>query len=67
MQATEDWIQAQVPAIIKEFIGLSTKDNEGSDIHSADVDMEALAQAHVNILAGACLSIGAKLIWSSIW
>lgn len=65
VKATEDWVQAQIPAIIKESLASSTKEKEGSDIPSADVDMEALAQAHVNILAGACLSIGLRYAGTS--
>ncbi|KAI5082088.1 hypothetical protein GOP47_0001831 [Adiantum capillus-veneris] len=60
VQASEDWIQGQVPAIVKEFIGITMKEKEGYDSRSAEVDMEALAHAHVNILAGACLSIGLR-------
>ena len=37
---------------------MSSKDREDSELPAGDVDMEALAQAHVNVLAGACLSIG---------
>ncbi|MCO5580423.1 hypothetical protein L7F22_034289 [Adiantum nelumboides] len=60
VQATEDWIRGQVPEIVKEFIGFTMKEKEGYDSRSAEVDMEALAHAHVNILAGACLSIGLR-------
>ncbi|KAH7290973.1 hypothetical protein KP509_30G071400 [Ceratopteris richardii] len=60
VQATENWVQTQIPAIVKEYIGSSLKEKEGSDTYSGEVDMEALAQAHVNILAGVCLSIGLR-------
>ena len=55
VQATEEWVQAQ---IIKDYLAMSSKDKEDSELPAGDVDMEALAQAHVNVLAGACLSIG---------
>ncbi len=59
VQATEEWIQAQVPGIVKEAISVSSQGFGASETPmNADADMEALAQAHVNILAGACLSIG---------
>ena len=57
-QQTEEWVQAQIPAIIKDYLAMSSKDKEDSELPAGDVDMEALAQAHVNILARACLSIG---------
>lgn len=60
VQATEDWIQAQIPGIVKEALVVSPKEDGSPEMPlNADADMEALAQAHVNILAGACLSIGA--------
>lgn len=61
IQATEEWVQAQIPAIIKDCLDLSSKDKDDSELPAVDVDMEALAQAHVNVLAGACLSIGMVL------
>ena len=57
-QQTEEWVQAQIPAIIKDYLAMSSKDKEDSELPAGDVDMEALAQAHVNVLAGTCLSIG---------
>lgn len=60
VQATEEWVQAQIPEIVKTAVNTI---NQVGDTATppADADMEALAQAHVNILAGACLSIG---IWN---
>ncbi|CAM6122933.1 unnamed protein product [Calypogeia fissa] len=59
IQATEEWVQAQVPDIVREAVNSITQP-ENSEAPPADADMEALAQAHVNILAGACLSIALR-------
>lgn len=49
-------MQSQIPAIVKDFLN---SDKQGGVQGSlADADFEALAQAHVNIIAGTCLSIG---------
>ncbi|BBN07484.1 anaphase-promoting complex subunit 1 [Marchantia polymorpha subsp. ruderalis] len=59
VQATEEWVQAQIPEIVKTAVNTI---NQVGDTATppADADMEALAQAHVNILAGACLSIALR-------
>lgn len=65
VQPTEEWIQAQVPGIVKEAILVSSKEGSPELPLNADADLEALAQAHVNILAGACLSIGLRYAGTS--
>lgn len=61
VQPTEEWIQAQIPGIVKEAMFVSSKEDGSPELPlNADADLEALAQAHVNILAGACLSIGLR-------
>lgn len=59
----EAWIAAQIPAIVKRSAqrkgGFATIEEE-SDEKEGEVDTEALAQAHVNILAGACFAIGLR-------
>ncbi|XP_024523349.1 anaphase-promoting complex subunit 1 isoform X2 [Selaginella moellendorffii] len=59
VQATEEWIQSQVPDIIRQAVVQAKGSDAGADV-TPDLDMEALTQAHVNILAGACLSIGLR-------
>ncbi|KAK1284173.1 Anaphase-promoting complex subunit 1 [Acorus calamus] len=51
-----DWIDYQIPAIIK--VGVSNLRDEQGDIE--DFDVEALVQGYVNIVTGACISIGLK-------
>jgi anaphase-promoting complex subunit 1 len=61
VQPTEEWIQAQIPGIVKEAMLVSSKEDGSPELPlNSDADLEALAQAHVNILAGACLSIGLR-------
>ena len=31
VQATEEWVQAQIPAIIKDYLAMSSKDKEDSE------------------------------------
>ena len=61
VQATEEWIQAQIPGIVKEAMATFIKGDGPPELPlNAEADIEALAQANVYILAGACLSIGLK-------
>ncbi|KAJ7525602.1 hypothetical protein O6H91_17G058400 [Diphasiastrum complanatum] len=60
VRPNEEWVQAQVPFIVKEAMSGVNDAARTHDGILGDVDMEALAQAHVNILAGACLSIALR-------
>lgn len=51
---TKEWVESQIPLIVK--VGIEALGNEGTDIE--DVDEEAVVQAFVNIIAGACISLG---------
>ncbi|KAJ9683860.1 hypothetical protein PVL29_016384 [Vitis rotundifolia] len=53
---SKDWIQSQIPEIIKNGVkGL------GDEIGDTDeMDAEAFVQAYVNIVAGACISLGLR-------
>ncbi|XP_047316183.1 anaphase-promoting complex subunit 1 [Impatiens glandulifera] len=51
---SKSWIQSQIPDIVKN--GLHSLEAS----HEDDIDAESLVQAYVNIVAGACLSIGLK-------
>ncbi|KAL3687507.1 hypothetical protein R1sor_013816 [Riccia sorocarpa] len=59
IKATEEWVQEQIPEIIKNAVKFINQD-ANAEAPPADADMEALVQAHVNILAGACLSIALR-------
>ncbi|KAL1825219.1 hypothetical protein ACET3Z_011997 [Daucus carota] len=51
---SEDWIQSQIPEIVQSGVkGLS---DEMSDVDG--MDAEVFVQAYVNIVAGACISLG---------
>ncbi|KAK9159111.1 hypothetical protein Scep_005685 [Stephania cephalantha] len=54
VQPSRDWIESQIPNIVK--IGL--KDLGDETDNTDEVDIEALVQAYVNILSGACISLG---------
>lgn len=51
---SKDWVWSQIPEIVRcavEGIG-------GDDNDIDDMDAEAFIQAYVNIIAGACISLG---------
>ncbi|KAL0402924.1 UNVERIFIED_CONTAM: Anaphase-promoting complex subunit, partial [Sesamum radiatum] len=53
---SEDWIEAQIPQVVKNGVkGL------GSDMDDQyEMDIEAFVQAYVNIVVGACISLGLR-------
>ncbi|XP_027331009.1 anaphase-promoting complex subunit 1 isoform X2 [Abrus precatorius] len=52
---SKDWVWSQIPEIVKSTVeGIGGED--GNDID--DMDAEAFIQAYVNIVAGACISLG---------
>ncbi|CAL5412771.1 unnamed protein product [Camellia sinensis] len=53
---SEDWIQSQIPEIIQN--GVKRLGDEMGDID--ETDAEAFVQAYVNIVAGACISLGLR-------
>lgn len=54
---SKDWVWSQIPEIVRCGVeGLG----DGNDID--DMDAEAFMQAYVNIVAGACISLGKLLI-----
>ncbi|KAF2560548.1 hypothetical protein F2Q70_00014078 [Brassica cretica] len=56
IRPTSDWIQSQVPEFVKN--GVSRLQDDMDDMY--EVDVEALVQAYVNIVAGACISLGLR-------
>ncbi|XP_075671418.1 anaphase-promoting complex subunit 1 isoform X2 [Castanea sativa] len=53
---SKDWIQSQIPEIIQH--GVKGLRDDSGDID--DMDAEAFVQAYVNIVAGACISLGLR-------
>ncbi|XP_010253785.1 PREDICTED: anaphase-promoting complex subunit 1 [Nelumbo nucifera] len=56
VEPSRDWIQSQIPEIVK--IGITSLGSETDDYD--EMDAEALVQAYVNIVAGACISVGLR-------
>lgn len=51
---SQDWIQSQIPDIVKNGVNCLGDDTDDID----EMDAEAFVQAYVNIVAGACISLG---------
>uniref|UniRef100_A0A803M3V4 Anaphase-promoting complex subunit 1 n=1 Tax=Chenopodium quinoa TaxID=63459 RepID=A0A803M3V4_CHEQI len=56
VKPTKEWVESQIPQIVKEGIGALGDERNDMD----EVDEEAIVQAYVNIVAGACISLGLK-------
>lgn len=56
IKPTKEWVESQIPQIVKE--GMRALGDEWTDMD--EVDDEAVVQAYVNIVAGACISLGLK-------
>lgn len=54
IQPSEEWIDLQIPEVIKN--GVKGLGKEMYDIY--EMDAEAFVQAYVNIVVGACISLG---------
>lgn len=50
MHPSREWIESQVPEIVKNGVT--------SNIDADDMDIDAFVQAYVNIVTGACISLG---------
>lgn len=53
---SQDWIQSQIPDIVKNGVNCLGDDTDDID----GMDAEAFVQAYVNIVAGACISLGLR-------
>lgn len=62
IQASSDWIESQIPEIVK--VGILRLEEGLMDGDEYDVD--ALVQAYVNVVAGACISLGTPSIFCSL-
>jgi anaphase-promoting complex subunit 1 len=57
---TEQWVQAQIPEMIKQSIGGPGAPGFDDAEEEVDIDYEAVRHAHWNILAGACMGLGLR-------
>lgn len=53
-----DWVQSLIPEIVRN--GVEGLDDDANDID--EMDAESFVQAYVNIVTGACISIGKMLL-----
>nr|XP_029143708.1 anaphase-promoting complex subunit 1 isoform X4 [Arachis hypogaea] len=53
---SKDWVLSQIPQVVKCGVEGLGGDGEGDDVD--DMDAEAFVQAYVNVVAGACISLG---------
>ncbi|XP_022745935.1 anaphase-promoting complex subunit 1-like isoform X2 [Durio zibethinus] len=53
---SKDWIQSQIPEIVKNGV----KDLRDDTVDIDEMDLETFVQAYVNIVAGACISLGLR-------
>uniref|UniRef100_J3M678 Anaphase-promoting complex subunit 1 n=1 Tax=Oryza brachyantha TaxID=4533 RepID=J3M678_ORYBR len=56
IQPTKDWVESQIPSFVK--FGVTNTSQEAMD--NDEFDTEALFQAYVNIITGACIALGLK-------
>jgi len=56
-----DWVESHIPEIVKQFDSSSTE----TETMNADIDVETLSQAKVNIIAGCCMAMGLRFAGSS--
>jgi len=59
IQPTKGWVDSQIPETVKS--GVSNM-SEGT-IDSDELDTEALFQAYVNIVTGACIALGESIVF----
>jgi anaphase-promoting complex subunit 1 len=73
---TQAWVNTQLPPLLKSALELTTVEEAAAHLASlqgaagtteeaADVDLEAMAQAHVNVTAGACLALALRYAGSA--
>ncbi|KAI7741534.1 hypothetical protein M8C21_022341 [Ambrosia artemisiifolia] len=53
---SEDWIRGQIPKVVLDGVKGLNSEMDDSD----DMDSEAIVKAYVNIVAGACISLGLR-------
>ena len=56
---SKDWVLSQIPEVVR--CGVEGLGGEGDDVD--DMDAEAFVQAYVNVVAGACMSLGKMLFY----
>ncbi|KAL0039031.1 hypothetical protein WJX77_005730 [Trebouxia sp. C0004] len=68
VQASQAWVDAQMPPLIKGPVGKylgRAQGNQKGPASGQRADLEAIGQAHISAVAGACLSIGIKFAGSA--
>ncbi|KAK9683476.1 hypothetical protein RND81_10G143700 [Saponaria officinalis] len=55
VNATKEWVESQIPELVRNAV-----EALGDDMIDMEVDEEAVVQAYVNIVTGACISLGLK-------
>ncbi|KAL9226701.1 hypothetical protein vseg_002481 [Gypsophila vaccaria] len=55
VNATKEWVESQIPELVRNSVQAL-----GDDMIDMEVDEEAIVQAYVNIVTGACISLGLK-------
>ena len=58
VHTSKDWVQSGIPQIVKN--GVEVLEDDVNDID--DMDAETFVQAYVNVVAGACISLGNKML-----
>jgi len=56
-----EWVESHIPAIIRQCDSSAT----GIEEVNADMDLESLSQANVNIIAGCCMAMGLRFAGSA--
>lgn len=51
---SRNWVESQIPEIVKNVVKCLKGDENDTD----ELDAEAFVQAYVNIIIGACISLG---------
>jgi anaphase-promoting complex subunit 1 len=67
IEPTEEWVSAQLPAVVKNAfgnLGAGNANESGAD-GAQRIDQQTIRQAHANVTAGACLALGLRFAGSA--
>ncbi|KAK3270684.1 hypothetical protein CYMTET_20928, partial [Cymbomonas tetramitiformis] len=76
IRPTKEWVEAQLPELLQGALdggdeatarARMMRGARGVRAAEDDIDREALAQAHANALAGACMSLGLRYAGLPSW
>ena len=67
IRPSAEWVEGQVPAFIRRWVKPNGSPTEEilDDTRNGTIDFEAVLQAHMNTLAGACMALGLKYAGSA--